>query len=226
MHILALDTSTEQLSVALWKDGDLLSRAVPAGQQHASLTLPLVAELLAEAGTALPNIDVIAYPSGPGSFTGLRIGCGLAQGLAFAHGTPVVGVSTLAALAAGEEADTVYACLDARMGQVYAGAYRRSADDWQAVIEDGLYDPHSLPVPDSEGWAGIGTGFGAYRDILATRLGNSVSVRDPARLPHARELARLAALKAARGETVAAADATLVYLRDKVALKTHERAKP
>ncbi|MEJ5211550.1 MAG: tRNA (adenosine(37)-N6)-threonylcarbamoyltransferase complex dimerization subunit type 1 TsaB, partial [Burkholderiales bacterium] len=119
MHLLAFDTSTEYLSVALRSRGETLSRDLRAGQQHSDLLLPLVRELLAEAGLALGQLDCIAFGQGPGTFTGLRIGCGVAQGLAFGAGLPLAPVSTLLALAAGSRAPRVIACLDARMGEIY-----------------------------------------------------------------------------------------------------------
>ncbi len=125
MKILALDTSTEFLSLALWQHGAVAVREMLAGQKHSELVLPLVRELLDEAGLQLADLDGIAFGMGPGSFTGLRIGCGVAQGLVYGANLPVVGVCTLEALAQQAGADRVIACLDARMNEVYHAAYQR-----------------------------------------------------------------------------------------------------
>lgn len=223
MRILAIDTSTEQLSLALWQDGATLDHACPAGQQHSSLTVPLIQQLLAEAGCSPQQLDAIAYPVGPGSFTGLRIGCGVAQGLGYALDKPLIGLSTLATLAASVDANQVLACLDARMNQLYAGRYRRTATGWENVLPDGLYNPEQLPLPEEDGWHGVGNGFAAQPGLQARAP--QLQVVDAQRLPHARELAQLAAAAFQRGEAVPASEAGLVYLRDKVALTTREREK-
>src|SRR5689334_10706199 len=118
LKILALDTSTEYCSVALWRDGDADSRDARAGQRHSELLLPMVDELLQRHGLAVKDLDGIAFGRGPGSFTGLRIGCGVVQGLAFGAGLRVVGVDTLAAMAESAAAGHVVCCLDARMGEI------------------------------------------------------------------------------------------------------------
>ena len=122
MRLLALDTSTEFLSLALCVDGKSYTRDIHAGQSHSQQILPVLRELLDEAGVTLHDLDGIVFGEGPGSFTGLRIGCGVAQGLAFGAGLPVVGISTLMALAEGAfqqaGADKIIACLDARMGEI------------------------------------------------------------------------------------------------------------
>ncbi len=141
MKILALDTSTEYLSLALSVDDKVFVRELLAGQSHSQRILPLLRELLDEAGVELTDLDGIAFGAGPGSFTGLRIGCGVAQGLAFGANLPVVGVSTLLALAQASGADHVIACLDARMGEVYHAVYVRESDGWQTLNEPGLYKP-------------------------------------------------------------------------------------
>ena len=135
MKLLALDTSTEYLSLCLWQDGAVLSRDLLAGQTHSQRVLPMVGEMLSEAGLSLKQLDGIAFGAGPGSFTGLRIGCGVAQGLAFGADLPVVGVSTLFALAQQAESQRVITCLDARMGEVYHAAYERIGTEWRTVCE-------------------------------------------------------------------------------------------
>lgn len=223
MKLLALDTSTEYLSLALWHDGEALSRDLLAGQRHSQLVLPMLGEMLAEAGLTLPELDCIAFGAGPGSFTGLRIGCGVAQGLAFGAGLPVVGVSTLLALAEQADAERVIACLDARMSEVYHAAYARSGSDWQAVHEPGLYRPLDVPPVDGADWFGIGSGWAAHGDILKARYSGQVGEVAEQAFPHARDIARLAARDFAQGNARPAAEAAPTYIRNKVALTMAER---
>lgn len=224
MKILAFDTSTEYLSLALWCDGEVSVREQLAGQSHSSLILPQLREMLDEAGLELADFDGIVFGAGPGSFTGLRIGCGVAQGLAFGAGLPVLGISTLMALAASSGEDKVIACLDARMGEVYHAAYVRQKGGWLAVHEPGLYAPGKVPSVLGEGWCGIGSGWAAYGAVLQGCYNGHVGSTQPQAFPHAREMAVLAAPLFERGLGKAAQEAAPVYIRNKVALTTQERA--
>lgn len=223
MKLLALDTSTEYLSLSLWHDGETLSRDVLAGQKHSQLILPMLGEMLAEAGLTLPELDCIAFGEGPGSFTGLRIGCGVAQGLAFGAGLPVVGVSTLLALAQQADAERVITCLDARMGEVYHAVYARAGADWQTVHEPGLYRPQDVPLVEGDGWHGTGSGWAAYGEMLNERYAGQVSQYAEQAFPHARDIATLAARQFAQGKARPAAEVAPTYIRNKVALKMAER---
>ena len=122
MKFAAIETSTEWCSVALWRDGELGAIEERAGSRHGELVLPMLDRLLAAAGLEVADLEAVAFGAGPGSFTGLRIACGIAQGLAFARGLPVLGVSSLEAMAEECGAARVVACLDARMGEVYYSA--------------------------------------------------------------------------------------------------------
>ena len=223
MKILALDTSTEHCSVAIWADGELFARDILAGQRHSELLLPLVSEMLAERGLNLRELDGIAFGSGPGSFTGLRIGCGVAQGLAFGADLPVVGISTLLALAQGTEGERVIACLDARMGEVYHAVYERGAEGWREVSDPGLYAPQDAPMVAGDDWTGCGSGFAAYGEALCERYAGQLQTLIPGVFPQARDIACLAAPLFERGEGMDAALAAPLYIRNKVALKTSER---
>lgn len=224
MNILALDTSTELCSVALWLDGQVLSRAELAGQRHSEMVLPMAQGLLAEAGLGLKELDGIAFGEGPGSFTGLRIGCGVAQGLAFGADLPVAGVCTLLALAEAAAAPRVIACLDARMGEVYHAVYEKRGEAWQTLSEPGLSAAQDAPAVSGTGWAGCGNGFAAYGEALRARYGEQLDVVRPELLPHAAQIASLGAAMFRRGLGRDAAEAAPLYIRNKVALKTHERA--
>ena len=223
MKLLALDTSTEYLSLALWLDGETHARDVLAGQQHSQLILPMISELLAEHHLSLTELDGIAFGAGPGSFTGLRIGCGVAQGLAFGSNLKVAGISTLLALAQRSERERVIACLDARMGEVYFAAYVRQGEDWQTAHEPALYSPQQLPVLQGDAWYGIGSGWQAYEGALEAAYAKQLAGYDGQAFPHAEDIAALASRQFARGEGVSAELAAPIYVRNKVALKMSER---
>jgi tRNA threonylcarbamoyladenosine biosynthesis protein TsaB len=223
MKILAIEAATERLSLAVSVAGVVRERTLDAGQRHAELILGEIDALLAGAGLRLGELDAIAYGAGPGSFTGLRIACGVAQGLAAARTLPVIAVGTLAALADAAPAPRVVACLDARMGEVYHAVYEKQQGRLHEVIPPGLHRPGAVPLPEGEGWIGCGAGFAAYREALALRHGPRLAAVDAAIFPSAAAVARLAAPRLAAGEGVAAAAALPFYLRDRVALKTSER---
>lgn len=223
MNLLAIETSTEFLSLAAMRGGELLTHHVAAGQRHAELVLDAISELLARARLRLEDLHGIAYGEGPGSFTGLRIGCGVVQGLAMARGLEVLGVSTLLAMAEEAKAERALACLDARMGEVYHAAYRRAGGAWQVEHAPGLCRPQELPVPAGGEWTGCGSGFAAFGALLRSRLGSALGEVRPDISPTAAAVLRLARPRFERGEGCAPESAIPVYLRDKVALKTSER---
>ena len=223
MKILALDTSTEYCSVALWRDGTVDAREVLAGQRHSQLLLPMVDELLGRHELTVAGLDGIAFGQGPGSFTGLRIACGVTQGLAFGAGLPVVGVSTLLAMAAATGSGRVVCCLDARMGEIYHAAYVKGEAGWEPVHAPNLCAPGEAPLPAAGQWLGCGSGFAAHEAALKQRYAGRLSAIMPEIFPHARDIARLAAREFEAGRAVAAERALPVYIRDKVALTTHER---
>jgi len=236
MRLLALDTSTEYCSAALWLDGDVRVRRALAGQQHSSLLLPMVDELLREADLPLRGLDGIAYGAGPGSFTGLRIACAVTQGLAFGADLPVVGVSTLESIAEQASAERVprqdrpegellaaypslvLTVLDARMAEVYWAAYERSDAGWRCLLEPVLSAPEWVHVPDQRPWLGAGNGFAALPQLRGV-----LERIEDWWVPDAAAIAALAAPAFARGEGMDAALAAPVYLRDKVALTVAER---
>ena len=223
--LLALETSSEWCSVALFSGGQILAREVLAGQTHSELLLPMVEGLLAEAGLSLASLDAVAFGSGPGSFTGLRIACGVAQGLAYAAGLPVVAVSSLLALAQASGAERVISCLDARMGEIYCAAYRRDAHDWQCEQEPVLCRPEAAPLLEGGGWVGAGSAFAAHGETLAARYRSDLVEQRPDLHPSAREVAVLGARQYALGMSVPPEEARPLYLRDRVALTVEERER-
>lgn len=223
MKILALETSTEYCSVALWRDGDIDARETLAGQRHSELLLGMVDEVLRRHGLRTRDLDGIAFGAGPGSFTGLRIACGLAQGLASGAQLRVVGVSTLLALAVAARATRAVCCLDARMGEVYHAAYAGDGSGWDTVHAPALYAPDGVPPLEEGAWTGCGSGFKAYRDALARRYTGRLSAIMPDVYPHASAIAALAVPEFEAGRAVTAAQAAPLYIRDKVALRSDER---
>ncbi len=227
MNLLAIETSTEFLSLAAGRGDAVYVHHVLAGQRHAEMILDSISALLAQAGLRLGDLEGIAYGEGPGSFTGLRIACGVVQGLALARGLKVLGVSTLLALAEEAAVDKVVACIDARMGEVYHAAYRR--DDcrdvatWRVVHAPRLCRPQEVPVPEGAAWTGFGSGFAAHGEVLRVRLAGALDRVEPAVFPTAAAVLRLARPCFGRGEGGAPEGAVPVYLRDRVALKTSER---
>ena len=226
MQILAIDTSTEFLSLALWLDGRVLSRDIHAGQTHSQQILPTLRELLDEAKVELKALDGIAFGAGPGSFTGLRIACGVAQGLAFGANLPVVAVSTLQALAQQSGANKVIACLDARMGEIYHAAYEKKNNEWVEVSAPALFKPEDAPKLVGDDWVGVGTGWLVYGEALQTIYAEQLREMpkpDHDSHPTATSIAKLALPTFEADLARPAHEATPIYIRNKVALKMSER---
>jgi tRNA threonylcarbamoyladenosine biosynthesis protein TsaB len=227
LKILALDTSTEYCSVALLRDSEILNQEILAEQRHSELILPMVRRTLDEAGLTLTQLDGIAFGSGPGSFTGLRIACGVTQGLALGADLPVIGICTLEALAqdAGEKGTVagVIAALDARMSEIYHAAYRRTADGWLPVSEPALCSPHHAPLVSGNDWTVCGSGFEMYEEILQSRYHGCIGHVISGLRPNARAIVQLAAAEFRKGSGIDPADAAPLYIRNKVALKEKER---
>lgn len=223
--ILAIETSSELASCALLRDDTVIARASSGVRTHSQSILPMVQELLAEAGIALGQCDAIAFGSGPGSFTGVRTACGIAQGLAFGAGLPVVPVVTLDAMALACHqrfgADEVLTVLDARMGEVYWAQYRFEAGAVApaVVLAPALSAPQSVQ-PQGQPVAG-GNGFTAYAEALSGL--HCAAAAHGEVMPHATQIAQLAAVAFAAGATVSAAEAQPLYLRNKIAYTSAER---
>lgn len=221
MRLLALETATEPGSCALWQDGQLLERQCPAGRSSSETLLLMVKELLVDAGVSIGQLDGIAFGAGPGAFTGLRVACAIAQGLAVAADLPVVPVLSLEAMALEADAPSCLAVLDARMGEVY----------WAQVVLSGGQVNHGdsirLSPPDqvvfTEGVGVIaGNALLAY-PILAAKATRANWRSLPDILPQARAVACLAAPRLAAGQGIDPALALPYYVRNKVAQTIAER---
>ena len=227
MKLLAVETSTEACSAALFMYGDVSERFELAPKEHTKLILPMIDSLMAEAGLKPQQLDALAFSRGPGSFTGVRIATGVIQGIALGADLPVVPVSTLAALAQdffdhGDD-DVAYVAMDARMGEIFWGVYRCDERGYAELVGEEAVTPASLvEFPDLDG-VGIGSGWGVYAQELMARLAGHVSYYEADRLPRASAIACLAARDFELGLAVSVEQAMPVYLRDKVAKKESER---
>ncbi len=226
MKLLAIDTSTEACSAALAIDGHISERYEIAPRKHAELILPMIEALLADAGCTLAQMDAIAFGRGPGAFTGIRIGTGVVQGLAFSIDRPVVPVSSLAAIAYGAmsefNTDNVLAGIDARMGEVYWGVYQRSvAEGVKLLGEEVVCKPEETFIPESvsDNLIGAGTAWQTYGELLMARYEGRVAEHHSEIFPRARDIAALGVIGFEAGLAVSAEDAQPVYLRNNVAVK-------
>lgn len=228
MNLLAFDTSTERMSVAVCAGTRQWRREGPAGAQASATLIPAIRALLREAGLTSGQLDAIVFGRGPGSFTGLRTACAVAQGLAFGAGVPVLPLDTLLALAEdarlAQAGARLLALLDARMDQLYAQPWAWTADaGWRALDEARVCAPEQLGLPDEPGapWALAGNAFAAYGARLPAAL---QALPRHAAQPSARALLSLAPALLAAGRAVAAEQALPLYIRDKVAQTSAERA--
>jgi tRNA threonylcarbamoyladenosine biosynthesis protein TsaB len=228
MKILALDTSTEACSAALWHDGEVFFRYQIAPRQHAQLILEMLDELLGQAGFSLSSMDAVAYGRGPGAFTGVRIAAAVTQGMAYSVDLPVVPVSSLAAMAHGvwreKGQQHVLTAIDARIQEVYWSAFHIGTEgDASMQVAEAVVAPEQVRLPGAgNDWYGAGTGFATYEQELLHACQDRLAGYDSRHYPHARDIAALAASQVKQGNVVTAQDAIPVYLRDKVA----EKARP
>lgn len=226
MKLLALDTSTEACSIAVWQDGVIHQWHERIPRQHADQILDRLVALLAEAKLSLNQLDAIAFGRGPGSFTGLRIATGVAQGLAYGLNIPLLPVSTLAALANQAFLDTghrhIVSCLDACIDEVYWAAYQ--LDDGAiplALCDEQLVPPERvqaeslLAAAQERSWIGVGNGW-SYRSRFPVSLVSRMSHVDEEALPHASAMLPIALDMLRRGELTEPAQAVPTYLRDQV----------
>ncbi|CAK0753597.1 tRNA threonylcarbamoyladenosine biosynthesis protein TsaB [Gammaproteobacteria bacterium] len=224
MKILAIETSTDACSCALWLNEEIREQFVLAPRSHGTLILSMVDELLREGGLGLKELDGLAFGCGPGAFTGLRIAAGVVQGLAFAAELPVVAISSLAALAQatrnysphGEIGEQILAIQDARMGEVYHGAFRRGSDFLVRVVGAvSVCRPEQVTLPPGDGgWIIVGSGWGTHGTVLIQSLtGSAITILSELLYPRAGDVARLAVSELAAGRGMPAEQALPVYLR-------------
>jgi len=228
MNILAIDTATEACSAALYIHGELRSSYQLAPREHSRLILKMIDGLLSEAELSVSQLDAIAFGRGPGSFMGLRIAAGVVQGIAFAHDIPVIPVSTLKAIAQRAFEQTknkhILTAIDARMDEVYWAAYSLKQQLWQLHGEESVVSPDKVSLPEllsqsGHSWVGAGTGWASYKDRLLLAVNCQLPTILANCLPSAEVIATLAVNEFNLGNTLSAAEAIPVYLRNDVAKK-------
>ncbi len=228
MNILAIECSTEVLSVAVFANGEVRERVEEGGRRHGDRLLPLMSELLQELRLSRLDLNAVAFGRGPGAFTGVRMAVAAAQGIAYGLDIPAIPISSLAALAQeGYDrgaAPPLLAMLDARMGEVYAGYFDVDSHGLVFPVEpERLVTPDELSLPGDDVWCAIGPGYRAHRASLSARFGYRLDSLDRSSFPQASTLVRLAARDLKLGRSVSASQAQPVYLRDKVAQTESER---
>jgi tRNA threonylcarbamoyladenosine biosynthesis protein TsaB len=241
MNLLALDTSTEFLSLALQLNDKMFTQFQQAGNASSELILPQIQALLEQAKVKLTDLDGIAFGAGPGAFTGVRIACGVAQGLGFGANIPVVGVNTLLAVAEASGQDKVVVCLDARMGEIYHAVFERinneyewQENEWLEIQETKVCKPEASPILASgasdlmrreKAWVGVGSGWAVYGEILSQIYAENLINTMPEITPKAEAILQLAAPIFAAGNAKPASEAAPIYIRNRVALTTQERVQ-
>lgn len=218
MNILALESSTEACSVAICNGEDCVERFNVIGRGHAEHLLPMIDGLLEDTEMSLQQIDLFAYGAGPGSFTGLRIGAAMMQGLALAQECKLTAISSLAALAT-RQSGLILSVTDARMDQVYYGFYHREEDELpQLTGEVGVASPADIVLPETEKITVVGTGWDRYKDEfnqMQTSDREIIGIDDE--YPHAADIVRLAMFESEQGNATAPEHALPHYVRNKVA---------
>lgn len=221
MKLLAIETASEACSVALSTGSEVRERFDLAPRRHAELLLPWISELLTECGVELKELDALVFSRGPGSFTSLRIGIGVVQGLAWGAGVPVVPVSSLQATAqtaAAAGLPNAIVAVDARMNEVFCGRYRLDGRGlMQAVGSEAVCSPGQVAEFDSDGWHGVGNGFERYAEL--TEFSKKLSSVYPAIWPRAAAMLALAESWLEQNRPLPAQQAQPVYIRDQVVQK-------
>jgi tRNA threonylcarbamoyladenosine biosynthesis protein TsaB len=223
MNLLAFDTSTEAFSVALQWLGKTLCHYELAPRLHAQKILPTIDHLLREASATLAQMDALIFGRGPGAFTGVRTAVGVVQGLAYALDKPVLGISTLMAMAEGARrehgVEQVISGIDARMGEVYWAAFEWRAGQWHTVVNEMVCAPSLVQWPSFKQAFAVGSAWPAFQSQWQVPSSLSLTIENNVRYPDARDMLMIAEPAIARGEAVSAYHAEPVYLRDHVADK-------
>lgn len=221
MKILSIDVSGQTLSIALLIDERVVEKEYPSGKNNSDNIIPQIQIMMNNEDLDFRSLDGVAFGSGPGSFTGLRIAAGVAYGIAFANNLPIVGVNILKAIAKKTDAKFVIACIDARMSQLYIGAYQKIDNKYIPIIEDGLYDPSDLPSINAIEPVLRGSGVKSYRKLLEEKYG-AIGVK----LSYENNMLASSIAKIAKDEFSEKFDlnkAGLLYIRNKVADTLEER---
>ncbi|MDH5546013.1 MAG: tRNA (adenosine(37)-N6)-threonylcarbamoyltransferase complex dimerization subunit type 1 TsaB [Gammaproteobacteria bacterium] len=226
MKTLCIDTSSASCSVALAIDKDVFALFDDKPQAHSENVLSMCESVIAQAGISRTELDLLAVTRGPGSFTGVRIGVSVAQGIAYALDIPVAPLSSLAVLAQHtwlmHQSENIFCLQDARMNEIYYGAYEIVNGIAQAVIEEGIDAPADICPSENRDWVSVGTAWAEYTQELAKLHGKFSHIFTDV-VVDARAMPALALDYHLKGHTVSATSLEPVYLRNKVAEKQHER---
>ncbi len=224
MKLLAIETSSEHASIALDLDGAMLEHTLEGHANHSERLLPSIQRMLAESGVSLGSLDAVVYGAGPGAFTGLRLACAAAQGLAMGAGVGVIGICGLDALSLHGKGAAILVATDARMGEVYTATYRVSDGKPMRSSDIVCMPPESLLLPDDDvAWFGVGSGFVAYFEKLHPLIKHRLSGVDGDARVTAAGLLQLARPRVVVGDIQPPECAAPLYVRNKVALTTAER---
>ncbi len=224
MKLLAIETATENCSAAILVDEEIFEINKVAPRKHNQLILSMCEKVLAESEIQLSQLDAIAFGRGPGAFTGVRLAASVTQGIAFAQDLPVVPVSTLAALAQEVKGyNTVFACIDARMQEVYVGAFQIVNGFMQPLTDEQVLKPEHVEFEKFDNYFGVGSGWKTYADVLLEKSNEKIKY-DPHALPQAKYIAVLGNQYYSEGNSVSAIDALPVYLRNNVAKKPKSKS--
>lgn len=229
MKLLAIESSTEFLSLAVQTAAGVSAFHESTGPAASQRILPEIQRLLAAAGIQLAELDGLVYGTGPGAFTGVRVAVGVTQGLAFGASLPVLGISSVQAVAqaawAETQAEKILVCLDARMGEVYHAALVRQPDGWQEVSPPMVCKPHEVPAVAGDGWLAAGSGWAVFAEALSAQYQAQVSQVRADIMPTALAMLTLATPRFVAGDTQPAEQAAPLYIRNRVALTAAERAQ-
>ncbi|KQT42247.1 MULTISPECIES: tRNA (adenosine(37)-N6)-threonylcarbamoyltransferase complex dimerization subunit type 1 TsaB [unclassified Methylophilus] len=229
MKLLAIESSTEFLSLALQTEAGLTSFHEATGPAASQRILPEIQRLLAKAGAKLAELDGIVYGTGPGAFTGVRVAVGVTQGLAFGADLPVVGVSSVQAVAQAAWLETgaekVLVCLDARMGEVYHAALIKQQHGWIEVSPPVVCKPQEVPAIAGDGWLAAGSGWAVFGEVLSAQYTQQISHIHAEIMPTAKAMLMIATPGFIAGDTQSAQQAAPLYIRNRVALTADERAQ-
>lgn len=223
MNLLALDTSTEYLSLALQVQGEVFSYHAHVGNATSQHILPQISALLTQANIHLNQLDGIAFGAGPGSFTGVRIAAGVTQGLAMSANLPVVPICTLLALAHDAGHEKIIACLDARMNEIYHAVYEKKAGEWVEVVAPNVCAAQHAPKVIGGDWVGVGNGWLSDGEALQAVYDNQIKSVQQNLIPTAGAILALAAPKFLAKDTLPAVETIPIYIRNKVAMTIAER---
>lgn len=202
MNVLAVNSSDDRLSVALLQDDQITTTERMSARNHNRDVLVCIDQMVADGGLSLNDLHTIAFGKGPGSFTGLRIAAGVAQGLAFGLKIPLIPVSCLAAIAQKQVHEKVFVAMDAKRSQIYWGLYVRNGDDCVSLLgKERLTDVSAIRLPD-RGWLAAGSGWDVYQNELRASNFNFIVQDQKDQYPHAAEIAKIGALQFAKGKGV------------------------